>query len=271
MSIEGRLAARDLLESLRADLRTARLPGIDLERLELQPVVPRPYRLTARRRDGRLFLAGFLATESDRAAIRELVQRRFPFDALADDLHLADGAPEGLLPAGRLALERLAALSEGEARIEDRTIRLSGRSLYTELAGRIRRDFGTGLPAGWTGSAEIAAAPDKPLDPDFCGDLISDAARREPVRFEPGKAELGPAALKAIAALADIMRRCGSARLMVDSTGEAEPARALAERRAGEVVAALAQHGVKAGVQTGAGKAAVAAKAPDEIAFEVSP
>jgi hypothetical protein len=136
LSIEGRLAARDLLESLRSDIRTAKLPGIDLERAELQSVIPRPYRLSARRRDGRLFLAGFVPTEADRTAIRDLVQKRFPFDAFVDELHLADGAPEGMLPAGRLALERLSALSEGDASIEDRTLSLSGRSLYAEQSLR---------------------------------------------------------------------------------------------------------------------------------------
>jgi hypothetical protein len=276
LSVQGRLAARDLLDSLGSELRTARLPGIDLDRVELEPVMPRPYRLTARRREGRLFLAGFVPAEADRAAMRDLVQKRFPFDTFVDDLHLADGAPDGLLPAGRLALERLSALSEGEVRIEDRTIRLAGRSLYAELASRMERDFAAGLPAGWTGSADVTPVPDKPLDPGFCADLLSDALRREPVRFESGKAELGAGARKALAGVADVVRRCGAARLVVVSTvetaGDAGPARELADARAAAIASALSELGVRnLGRQASASKVTDAGKAGDRIAFEVQP
>ena len=276
LSIEGRLAARDLLDSLQSDIRTARLPGIDLDRLALQAVIPRPYRLSARRRDGRLSLAGFVPVEADRAAIRDLVQKRFPFDAVADDLHLADGAPEGLVPAGRIALERLAALSEGEVRIEDRTIRLSGRSLYAEQAQRMGRDFAASLPAGWTGSADVSPVPDKPLDPGFCGDLVSDVVRREPVRFESGKADLSAAARKSIGNIADVVRRCGAARLVVVSTlevaGDPEAAQQVAEERAGAIASALAASGIRNVVrQASATKAVDPARIAERIAFEVLP
>jgi outer membrane protein OmpA-like peptidoglycan-associated protein len=237
LTITGRLAARDLLDSLQGQIRQEKLPGVELERVVLEPVVPRPYRFTARRKDGRVHLAGFVAAEADRAAIRALVQRRFPFDAVRDELRLADGAPEGLMAAGTAALEHLSALAEGEATIEDNAARISGRALYPGIAERTQRGFAKAVPPNWTARADVSAIPDKPLDLDFCGDLISDAVRRDPIRFEPGKAELGPAVRGALAGLADIMRRCGTARLLVNSgaasTGEAEFARALAERRAG--------------------------------------
>ena len=275
-SIEGRLAARDLLGSLQTDIRTARLPGVDLDRVELQAVVPRPYRLSARRRDGRLILAGFVPAEGDRSALREIVQKRFPLDPLVDDLHLADGAPEGLMSAARLALERLSALSEGEAVIADRAIRLSGRSLYAEMAQRIGRDFAAGLPAGWTGSADVSAVPDRPLDPAFCSDLVSDALRRDPVRFERGQAELSAGARKTLGAVADVMRRCGNARLVVVATVETAtepgPARELAGRRAALIVSALGELGVRDAVpQASATRIPDPAKAADTIGFEVQP
>jgi outer membrane protein OmpA-like peptidoglycan-associated protein len=276
LTIEGRLAARDLLESLQRDIRNARLPGVELDRIDLEPIVPRPYRFTARRRDGRVFLAGFLPRDGDRTVIRELIQRRFPVDAIVDDLHLADGAPDGILPAAQRALERLSTLAEGEAVIEDRKLRLAGRSLYAELAQRTEREFATGLPPGWTAEAAVAAIPNKPLDPDFCRDLVADATRREPIRFETGKDELSPVSRKTLSEIADVMRRCGTARLQVvstiDTAGEMEPARALAERRAAAIVSVLSAMGARGAVpHASATKLPDAGKASERIAFEVRP
>jgi outer membrane protein OmpA-like peptidoglycan-associated protein len=269
--LEGTLAARDLLDQLRGELRTARLPGVELERAELTPVLPKPYRLSARRKDGRVLLAGFLPAEADRAALRDAVRKRFPFDAVVDDLHLADGAPEGLLPAARAGLEHLAALSDGEVVIEDRRLRLSGASLYPEQGRRTERAFEAAAPPGWTAAAQVFVTPNRPLDPGFCSDLVSDVVGREPLRFAPGAAELTPAARKLLDGIADVMRRCGTARLnvagLVEPAGDDPAARELAGRRAAAVVSALGERGVSAVPE--AVRVAEAGRAGEAVTFEV--
>jgi outer membrane protein OmpA-like peptidoglycan-associated protein len=132
------------------------------------------------------------------------------------------------------------------------------------------------LPSGWTGRADVSAVPDKPLDPGFCADLVSDVLRRDPVRFESGKAELSAGIRKTLAGIADVMRRCGTARLSIVSTvetaAEAEPARELAEARATAITSALGELGIrKVARQASAAKVADPTRAGDQVIFEVLP
>lgn len=276
LTVDGRLAARDLLKPLEAEIRRARLPGIELGRVDLQPIPASPYRLQARRAEGRLRLSGYLPDEQARSAIRDLVRRRFPFDTIADDLHLADGAPDGIVAVASRGLDRLSTLAEGSLAVEDRKVRLEGRGLYPEQTARIGREFGSDVAPGWTATASVgAAAPDKPLDPDFCSDLLADEVRRQPIGFEAGRPELSAAGRKALGGAAELMRRCGpvtiAAVVEVQSSGDLESARQLAERRSAGIAAFLAESGIAAEAQPRASKVAEPAKPADRVTFEVRP
>ena len=276
LSIRGRLAAKDLIGKMQTDLRASRFAGVELREVLIEPVVPRPYRFRARREEDRLHLSGFLPGETERSAIRELAKRRFPFDPLVDELHVADGAPEGVASAVRLGLERLSSLASGELAVEDRNIRLAGRSLYRELAARTERDFPREAPAGWKAIADVThAGPEKPLDPDFCADLVSDVVRRDSVQFESGKPELSAAGRKPLAAVADVVRRCAPVRLTavvtVETQGDLDEARQLAEGRANAVASVLKEQGIATELKPLAAKIAEGGKPAERVEFEVQP
>lgn len=275
LSVTGRLPARDLLASLERDVRSARLPGLELGAIDLKPVPASPYRFAARRAEGRIVLTGFLPDEGARSAVREQVRRRFPIDAVADDLHLADGAPDGLAPIVARGLDRLSALAEGQVSVEGRRVRLQGRGLYPEETARIGREFSSDAQPGWTVHAEVGSAvSEKPLDPDFCADLIGDEIRRQPIGFEAGKPDVTAAGRKALVAVSDVIRRCGSARVAAVAEtggggGDPDAARLLAEARANAVAAVLAETGVR--VEARARPSPGSAKTAGAVTFEVRP
>ncbi|MDB5511291.1 MAG: hypothetical protein JWR08_774, partial [Enterovirga sp.] len=278
LSVEGRTGARDLVPGIERDIRRAPLFGAELGRVAISAVPPSPYWFGAKRAGGRLVLRGYLPAEADRAAILDIAGRRFPTEALVNNLHLADGAPAGIRHAAELGLLALSSLAEGETSLRDASLKLAGRALYPQYAARTREAVSGGVPAGWAAAVDIKVVPENPLDSTACADLLAEQVRREPVRFEPGSAELGPSARKALERLAGVIRRCGERRIRVtgrvETAGDIEPARELATRRAAAIVAALAPAEITAALEP-AGIAARAGGRPpaeaDAVAFEVLP
>lgn len=279
LTVDGETPARDDLREIEREFRQSPHRGIELGPITLRAIPASPYRISAERKNGRVLLAGYVPGEAEKLDVAGVAARRFPFEAVANGLRVADGAPDNLLPAFRLALDRLSLLAEGEARITDRNLRLVGRSLYPELAGRMRRDFAAALPPGWSGSIEVKAeGPEKPLDPRFCEDLLNDAVRREPIRFEAGRADLDPAGSKGLSGAADVLRRCGTARFAVVASVGSMPdpnaAREIARKRATAVVESL--KGLAAGAELqpeAAGQPIATGEKPpsDHVAFEARP
>ena len=267
-TLRGRSPARDLLEGIASTFRTALPAELGPAEIALAPAPADPYVFTAERRGGRVTLAGFMPQAPERAVVRDLATRRFPGEAIVDDVHLAEGAPPDVAVAAALALAQLAQMAEGRVAISGRAYALSGRVLYPELAGRLRERAEAGLPPGWTVSADLRGPAERQLQPQTCGDLLDEAARREPIRFAAGASDLAPGE-RGLAGAAAILARCGSARIRVVASATEGDARArdLARRRAESVAARLAE-----AASPGSGVTLTSdarERAGPEIAFEV--
>lgn len=247
LSVSGEAVAKARATETERRLRASLPSRVQVDKVSLTVVPASPYRFTARRADGRVVLAGFMPEGGGQDAIRELAASRFPGERVVDERDPADGAPPGFVEAARLGLETLTNFAEGEAKLSDREIEISGRVIYAQLAARLRDNFPSLLPAGWTGRITIAPVePENALDPIQCGDLLAEAARRHPIRFEAGKAEPGPASKPAFLATAETLRRCGEVPVRVvhqiaPAKTDPEALRSLAERRAALVVEVLAK------------------------------
>lgn len=268
-TLRGRSAARDLLESTASAFRAALPAELGRPEVALAASPADPYVFAAERKAGRVTLSGYMPQDPERAALRDLAARRFPGEAIVDDVHLADGAPPDVAAAAGLALGQLAQMAEGRVAISGRAYALSGLVLYPELAGRLRERAEAGLPSGWSVSADLRGPAERQLQPQVCGDLLDDALRREPIRFAAGASDLAAGAERGIAAAAAVLARCGPARVRVVASapeGDAK-ARELARRRAESVTARLAQT-----VESGAGLTLASEtreRAGPELAFEV--
>jgi OOP family OmpA-OmpF porin len=219
--------------------------------VSLEVVPASPFHFTARRVEGRIELLGYVSDERDRAVAASLAATRFPGERLVDRLLVAEGAPAGFGDAMRASLEILSDFAEGNAAIRDRELRYGGRVLYGQLAARIRRTAPKQVPEGWQASVELDPVPPPgALDSHLCADLLGDVARRNPVRFEPGKAAPAANAGPALEAAADVVRRCGRVGIRIvhhlGASGDQEAARDLAADRARALATALAERGATA-------------------------
>jgi OOP family OmpA-OmpF porin len=244
-ALTGAGVARDLLDGLADDVRKGLPGGVEPGAIALTAVPASPYAFAARRAVGRVILSGFTPGPAERGVVQAAAARRFPGEAIVDNLHIADGSPEGFAAAVTVSLEALSELADGEARITDRRLELAGRGLYPQMAERTRQRVTKALPAGWTGSAEIRTEPfEKPLEAGLCSDLLADSVRRNPIRFEPSVPEPAAKSGPGLDALSDVVRRCGAVRIRVvahiDTPGDLASARELAKRRAAVIVSALA-------------------------------
>ncbi|WP_375460126.1 hypothetical protein [uncultured Enterovirga sp.] len=247
------------LGAIETRIRQSIPAGIEAGPIAIVAVAASPFRVVARRSGGRVVLTGFVPGERERREVAALVSARYPGERLNDQRVVADGAPAGFPEAQRAALEALADFAEGEAVIRDTDLRLSGRILYGQLAARARDAVPKSVPPGWSASIVVEpVAPERSLDAMTCADVLAEAARRDPVRFQPGKAELSPQSRAALDGLADIVRRCGTARIAVAHRldGVAD-GRALATARATTLVSALVERGATARL-TAAGSASAA-------------
>jgi outer membrane protein OmpA-like peptidoglycan-associated protein len=275
LALNGAGVARDLLDGLADQVRKNLPSGVKPGAVVLTAIPASPYAFAARRAGGRVRLSGFAPGPTERGAVQASVTRRFPGEAIVDELHIADGSPEGFAAAASLSLDALSELADGEARITDRRLELSGRALYAEAAERIRQRIAKAVPAGWTGAAEIRAEPfEKPLETGLCGDLLADVARRDPIRFEPGTAEPAAKSRPGLEALSDVVRRCGPARIRVvahiETPGNPEGARELARRRAAAVAAALGGGAANVTAEGTSSRTSEKGEA-DRLAFMVEP
>ena len=218
--------------------------------VELSLVPASPFLFSVRRHGGRVELSGYISDEKDRAAALTLAAARFPGERATERLVVVEGAPEGFPVVMRTMLETLSDFAEGEAALRDRSLLYTGRVLYGQLAARIRRTVPTQVPDGWQAKVELEPVrPPGALDAYLCGDLLGDAARRNPVRFEPGQAVPAANAGPALDVAGAIARRCGRVGIrIVHHLGGADPeaGKDLAADRARALATALAERGATA-------------------------
>lgn len=250
-SLAGETVAKGGAGAIEKRLRETLPPALGTPRVEVSVVPASPFLFAARRAGGRIELTGYLSDERDRADAAGLAATRFPGERLVDRAIVVDGAPSGFPEAMRTALEMLSDFAEGEAAIRERDLHYSGRVLYGQLAARIRREAPKQVPEGWRAQVDLepVRAPGT-LDADLCADLLGDAARRNPVRFLPGQAQMAAQAGPSLEAAADIVRRCGRVGIRIVhhivASGDPKAARDLALGRARALVAALSERGATA-------------------------
>ena len=273
-SLTGDTVAKGGGEAVAKQLRETLPSALGSPTVSVSVVPASPFLFSAKRIAGRLELTGYLSDDRDRASATSLAAARFPGERVLDRLIVVEGAPEGFPDVLRTALTTLSDFAEGEAAIRDRELTYSGRILYGQLAARVRRTAPSQVPAGWQARVDLApVSPRGAIDAYLCGDLLSDASRRNPVRFTPGQTAPAPNSVGAIEAAADIVRRCGHVGIrIVHHVGAegGEAARELAAGRARALVTALSERGATARLSA-EGVASAADKGAERNEFHVTP
>ncbi|HEY8566402.1 MAG TPA: OmpA family protein [Beijerinckiaceae bacterium] len=269
LTVAGTAPDREARDALQQAARQG-AAGLAVARFAVETAPLSVYAFSLHRADGRLRLAGYLPDQAARTRLREAARDRFLGLMVEDATRLADGAPPGLEAAAMLALDNLSLLAKGEARLEGRSIVLSGDMLYPQAADRMRRDVAKAAPPGWTARAEVGTAAERRAGAsETCGRALDRLLAETPLRFEADK--LAPSSAETLRRVAAIAAGCPESRIeisaLIDNVPPEADAVELSRRRARLVAEALVREGVGTGRVSALGRGA--ASKPEEAARAV--
>lgn len=266
---DGELTMSDgsVLLSVAHDLPDAVLDPV-VGRLETR--LPPAFRLTVRREDppesataqgslapeialtlspeGRLAIEGRLPDERVRNTVRSFAGARFGAEAVALSARLDADLPSGWSVRVLSALEALAELHHGAARVQADRITLRGVSGNPDAGAQVTQVLLAAL--GPSAQISVDVTYDEALDPvanaptpDNCEARVRGVLATRQIAFAPGSADISEAGGRVIDAIAEVLRECGELPFEVaghtDSQGRAETNRNLSQARAEAVINAL--------------------------------
>ena len=224
VSVAGAAVDSQAVGEIEAALRDARPAGVGAGSVALAVKPLSPYRVALRREADSVSLSGHLPDAQARDRLLAAVRPRFFRERILDRARIADGAPPDLVAALTAAVPGLASLSSGEVAVADRTLTLSGTSLYREAAARTGATLPAAMPAGWT--AIVAVVPKTPAptrDAETCRSAATALGGGTGLRFAPGSGALSPIFYPVLDRLADLAKTCPTLRIAV--AGHGDPAK----------------------------------------------
>ncbi|HEU0221903.1 MAG TPA: OmpA family protein, partial [Paracoccaceae bacterium] len=216
------------------------------------PLAPALF-IARRRADGLVKLIGTLPADSAAQAVSSYAAALFGTGMVAGHMGADPSLPDGWIRRVMAGLDALALLAEGELRIEETFVALSGRTLAADAEAEARRLLGRAFGPDDdlrlairydAAAAEAARAP----RPDEClADMLAELSERQ-IQFPPGSSAIAEESRAMLDRLAEIIRACAPARFEIgghtDTSGPADGNLALSQARADSVVDALLARGV---------------------------
>ena len=125
------------------------------------PPIVEPYLWSARRRGGRVRLTGFVPNRTMRQTIIGMTNAALPGLEVVDRMRVARGVPpsDTWLAGLSFALKQLAALKDGEVRLDDLALTISGEAEGVQAYQSVSAVLKRGLPKGITLAGAQIAAP----------------------------------------------------------------------------------------------------------------
>ena len=224
ISVSGDAMDAQAIPDAEALMRDARPAGVSAGRVTLTARPLSPYRVAIRRTPEAVTLTGHVPDAATRDRVLDVLRPRLFREPILDRTRLADGAPPNLGAALAAAAPLVVSLAAGEASVSDRTLTLTGESLYREVAARAPDRLAEALPPGWTGKATVSTRqPAERRDPATCRADFAAATTGADLRFPAGSAAPGPTfypTLDALAALAKGLSQRAHDRLGPRRSGE---------------------------------------------------
>ena len=222
VSVKGDAIDPQAIPEAQALQKEGRPAGVAAGTVTLAAKPLSPYRVSLRRTPEALTVSGHLPDEEARRRVLAALRQRVFREPVIDRTRLADGAPTGLANALDGAAVMLSTLATGEAVLTDRSLSLTGESLYPEAADRAPNRVATLLPAGWTGEVAVSAKEaDTRRDGESCRQGVAAATATADWRFAVGSTALTPAFYPGLDALAALAKTCPDLRVAV--SGPADP------------------------------------------------
>lgn len=266
LTVEGTALDGQAVDEIDALLREARASGIAAGPVDLAASPLSPYRLAIRREPDSVTLSGHLPDAATRERALATLRPRFFKERIVDRSRIAEGAPGGLASAIEAGIASLSLLATGEVRISDRSLTLTGDSLYRESAGRAGADLTQRMPPGWQARAEVVPpASARITDAGACRAAFARAVGERPLVFPPGSVTLRAAFYPVLDAVAEVAGTCAD--LRIEIVGHADPAGAATAPKAPLDAGVESTASVEAGkTRTDGAAKDKAAKAPSDKA-----
>ena len=221
--------------------------GFRLGSLEIG-VPAAPFRAVKDAAAGTLVLSGAVPDDATRAAMLAAAKRRFFAETVSDTTVVDARVPASAGPALVAALGPLSRLRSGLLTVSDGIATLKGEAFYEQAAAAIRA---AELPGGvrFDAVAVNVGPPEPATDGPGCQALFQGLLARGTILFDSGKATIDQDSASILDALAAAAARCPESEIEIaghtDATGGADANMDLSLRRAGAVVAYLAEAGLK--------------------------
>jgi OmpA-OmpF porin, OOP family len=223
VSLSGVALDAQAIPEIEALLRDAMLSGLTRGGVALTTRPLSPYRTALRREPESVTLTGHLPDAAARESLLAALRARLFRERLIDRTRLGQGAPPDLARALQAAAGSLALLAKGDVRIADRSVTLTGESLYPQSGRRLRDELQAAMPMGWTVDLAVTTPGETPaLSPDACAAALETTLKGPDSTFAPGSATLKPDFYPRLDAIAALAKTCPSLRLTV--TGHTDPA-----------------------------------------------
>lgn len=198
--------------------------------------------------EGLVQLRGRLPDERSRDAVASYARARFGRQAVHVAIRIDPELPDGWPLRSLAALEALAELHHGLARVDPDRVELRGETGNPDSSDVISRILSDKLGQGAV--FRINVSYDERLDPvaalpspESCEADIAEILSERQISFAPGSSSIDAEAGQTLDRIADVLRECGEIRMEVsghtDSQGRAEMNRALSQSRAEAVINAL--------------------------------
>ncbi|MCJ2032927.1 hypothetical protein [Methylobacterium sp. J-068] len=222
VSLSGVALDAQALPEIDARMRDAMPAGLTRGGVALTTRPLSPYRVGLRREPEAVTVTGHLPDAGTREALLATLRARLFRERLVDRTRLDQAAPAGLTPALQAAAGSLMLLARGEVRIADRSVSLTGESLYPQSARRVGDALAAAMPEGWTTDVALTTPGETPApSPDACAEALSSSLTGPGPIFSPASATLKPDFYRRLDAIAALAKRCPSLRLIV--TGHGDP------------------------------------------------
>ncbi|MCJ2131817.1 BON domain-containing protein [Methylobacterium sp. E-045] len=221
LSVSGTALDGQAIGEIDALLRDGRPSGTRAGPVDLAAMPLSPYRFMVRRESDAVTLTGHLPDSVTRDRILATLRPRFFRERIVDKSRVAEGAPADLAGAVEAGITSLAMLATGEIRLSDRSLALTGNSLYRESAGRYETDLARRMPAGWRVQAEVKPPPGTTSDdPAACRSSFERATQGSRLVFAPGSVTLRAEFYPTLDAVASAAKACPGLRIEVIGHGD---------------------------------------------------
>ncbi|MDR3376356.1 MAG: serine/threonine-protein kinase [Ancalomicrobiaceae bacterium] len=163
LSVEGLPKTPDDFPLVQTAVKAGLPQGFKLGDFKIQAPKVSPYLLGVEAKDGELRLSGYAPSEAIRSEIEAIAREALPKAAIADDLQIADGAPDAYAAAMRLAVSISSHLATGKASFVDTRLAVDGVAKSLEDFKPLKDLTRSPLPNGFAlDHAQIQLRTDAP-------------------------------------------------------------------------------------------------------------